>query len=214
MVEQDALEWVKVREVTGVFPSSPAVDSAVDELLLAGFDRADIDVVAGAESLRKRIGDTPVPAVELAAKPDAPRREFVAPEDTAAVFALCVAVLGCLGAMIGAFSIIGSGGTSAWTLAATGIGGAAGCGLGILIAHGLGWRWTEASRTPAGTDGFILWVRVRTRDREKTARHILSACGADAVRTQESVIQKHLDDLPLGMLRPDPWLGNERLGGP
>ena len=41
------LERARVREVTGIFHSRLALDVAAGELLLMGFDRADIDVVAG-----------------------------------------------------------------------------------------------------------------------------------------------------------------------
>ena len=79
----------------GVFASRRAVDFAVDALLLAGFDRADIDIVG---------------------KPRAPRRKCVAPEDIGAQLPSAWAVARCLGAMISAFIVIGSGGTVVWTV--------------------------------------------------------------------------------------------------
>jgi hypothetical protein len=41
-----------VREVTGIFRSREALDTAVERLLLAGFDRSEIDVV-GIDSVRR-----------------------------------------------------------------------------------------------------------------------------------------------------------------
>jgi hypothetical protein len=46
------LERVRVREVAGVFRSRDALDAAVDALLLAGFDRADIDLMASTRCAR------------------------------------------------------------------------------------------------------------------------------------------------------------------
>ena len=66
MGDSDIHERMKVREVTGVFPSGAAALPAVDDLLLPGFDRADIDMTGEGEPLRNRIGGIPVPAVELA----------------------------------------------------------------------------------------------------------------------------------------------------
>ena len=66
MGEPNVLERARVREVTGVFASRAAANPAVDDLLLAGFDRTDIDAVAEGEPLRRRIGDIPVPAPDLA----------------------------------------------------------------------------------------------------------------------------------------------------
>src|SRR5258708_14089502 len=96
------LERGKVREWPGVFASHAAANPAVDDLLLAGFDRADIDAVAEGETLRRRIGDIPVPAPDLADVTEASRQEFVAPEDNAGIFALCVSVAGCLVGLFGA----------------------------------------------------------------------------------------------------------------
>jgi len=93
------------------------------------------------------------------------------------------------------------------------VGGAIGCGLGILIARRLGWRWRQSPMTPAGTDGLVLWVRVRIPEREQAALRILHDHGAEAVHVHEIEIAKRLEDLPLSSLRADPWLG-ERLGEP
>ena len=46
MNESDVvLDRAKVREVTGIFQSRDALDAAAYELVLTGFDRADIDVL-------------------------------------------------------------------------------------------------------------------------------------------------------------------------
>jgi hypothetical protein len=177
MGKSDVLGTTAVREATGVFASRTVASPAVDDLLIAGFDRADIDVLADGQLLQP--GDqAAIPAVELADVPDAPRQEFVTPEDTAGVFSVCVAVVGGLGAMIGAIGAIASGGTTWRAILAAVIGGAIGCGVGYLIARRLGWRWGDTSQHPAASDGFVLWVRVRTPDRERTALQILTTRGA------------------------------------
>jgi hypothetical protein len=66
----------------------------------------------------------------------------------------------------------------------------------------------------ASSDGLVLWVRVRRPDHEQKALRILKLRGAEAVRVHEIERSKRADDLPLSALRPDPWLGNERLGAP
>jgi hypothetical protein len=38
--------------------------------------------------------------------------------------------------------------------------------------------------------------------------------GAEAVHVHEIDLAKRPEDLPLQSLRPDPWLGDERLGQP
>jgi hypothetical protein len=45
------LERVKVREGAEVFRSRDALDAAVDDLMLAGIDRADIDLMADCKTI-------------------------------------------------------------------------------------------------------------------------------------------------------------------
>jgi hypothetical protein len=62
--------------------------------------------------------------------------------------------------------------------------------------------------------GFILWVRVNSPEREEEAERILCAHGGEAVHPHEINLGKRVEDVPLSTLRPDPWLGGERLGEP
>ena len=52
-----ASERIRVREVAGVLRSREALEAAVDALLSEGFDRADIDLMAGIDAVRERLGD-------------------------------------------------------------------------------------------------------------------------------------------------------------
>ena len=70
---ETVLERARVREVTGVFHSRHALDAAAHALLLAGFDRADVDVVACLDQIRERIGAFYVAPEELADVPRTPR---------------------------------------------------------------------------------------------------------------------------------------------
>ena len=56
------LEVERVREVAAVFRSRDALHAAIDDLLLAGFDRADIDLVADPDAVQRRLGTAAVPA--------------------------------------------------------------------------------------------------------------------------------------------------------
>ena len=50
----DILETVRTREVTGVFHSRKALATAIQDLLVAGIDRADIDISASLDELARR----------------------------------------------------------------------------------------------------------------------------------------------------------------
>jgi hypothetical protein len=73
VLEPDVLERARVREVTGVFHSRKALEDAVEDLLLAGFDRADIDRVASLDQVYRRLVGVYVAPKELADVARVPR---------------------------------------------------------------------------------------------------------------------------------------------
>jgi hypothetical protein len=205
------IETAKVREVAGIFHSHGALEDAVDDLLRAGFDRAEIDVIGNLEELRERLGDAYVAPEELADVPQAPRRPFFAREDLTVTVIVVASTIGGAGAMAAALGVIASEGSWVSALVA-GVAGVVGAGVAaLLIARYFerervrGLEWYAAAR------GLILWVRVRDREREDEAQEILLRHGAQAVRVHEVEIAKRVEDIPLSSLRPDPWLG-EPLG--
>jgi hypothetical protein len=103
------LERVKIREVAGVFRSRDMLDVAVHALLSSGFDRADVDVVVGAEA-RERLGGAKIAADELREIPAAPRQPLIAREDLVLVWSLALSILVFAGAGFAAWIVVKSGG--------------------------------------------------------------------------------------------------------
>jgi hypothetical protein len=62
--------------------------------------------------------------------------------------------------------------------------------------------------------GLLIWVRIRSPEKEAEAQEILIRHGGEAVHVHEIALARRPEDLPLESLRPDPWLGDERLGQP
>src|ERR1700722_14156937 len=118
-----AIERARVREVAAIFHSHGELAAAVDALLLAGFDRADIDILADLDEVQKALGPVHVAAEELADIGRAPRQAFLAPEDITGSTAVVMGVFGALGAGAAAYAVVSSGGG---TMAAVGgaLGGA------------------------------------------------------------------------------------------
>ena len=209
------IDRAKVREVTGVFHSRHALDTAANELLLTGFDRGDIDVVASLEELPKRLGPVYVAAEELADIKEAPRRPLIARED---VTTLNAVTAGTAGAVVGgatAYFMLVSGASETTAGITAVLVGLIAAAIAFLLTtrvfrheetHGLDWLMEHR--------GLILWVRVRSPEQEDVAQEILKAHGARAVRVHEIELEKRPEDLPLGTVRPDPWLGSEPLGHP
>ena len=91
----DILDRMRTREVTGVFHSRKALVDAAEELLIAGFDRADIDVSAPADEMQRRLNYASIPPADLADIPIAPRRPFTGGDDIAGTQAVVGSVAGC-----------------------------------------------------------------------------------------------------------------------
>jgi len=202
------IDRARVREVTGVFHSRKALQDAAEMLMLSGFDRADVDVVASIDEVRDRLG-VYVAAEELPDVPVVPRRPLIAREDITVPMATGVVLFGFAAAAAAAYSIIASGGES-WSaaIAAALAGSCAGAVTALLAVRLSGGQRAMSLEPLMAERGLILWVRVRSPDREDAALKILQDHGAQAVRAHEIEIEKRVEDLPLGSL------GDERLGRP
>jgi hypothetical protein len=208
------VEKVTVREAVGIFRSREALESAVKDLLLAGFDRADIDLMASVDAVRERLGGIYAPVEDLADVPGVPRTAFLAREDVTLPLATFAGILTYIGATAAALGVVASGGALAAAVAAATVGGAVAGGVGTLIARLIGREKAKELEAQLAAGGLVLFVRLRSPEREEKALSILRNHGAEDVRVHEVEIDKRLEDLPLSSLRPDPWLGSEPLGQP
>ena len=209
------LERARVREVTGIFRSRLALDAAAGELLLMGFDRADVDVVAGIDEIHKRLGVPYIAAEELADVPQAPRRPLVAREDVTVFRVVIASTLGAIATAATIFLISFSDASAAEIGVAAALVGIVAAGVGFLLATRIFER-DKAQGLDAlmARRGLILWVRARSPEQEALAQEILRSHQAEAVRVHEIELEKRPEDLPLGTVRPDPWLGSEPLARP
>jgi hypothetical protein len=173
----EIVEQRVVREVAGVVRTPEVLEKVVDALELNGFDRADIDVMADVETIRKRFGTVFVPVEEFADVPGAPRRAFVHRDDISMARAT-------------AFSVL-------FSIGATAAAGTASGGLGALAARHLGKDRAKLIETMIMEGGLVVWVRVRTEEAERRAEQIMRDGGAEAVRVHEIALDRRLSDLPL-----------------
>jgi hypothetical protein len=204
------IERVRIREVAGIFREREALDATVDALLESGFDRSDI-AVSSRHAVRETLG-LDIPAEEIPEVPGVPRKPFFGPEDVILVAGMGIGILIFVGAALGAFAVTASGGSSAAAALAALVGGTVVGGIGAWIVRRLRRDRAREIDTPNTAGELVLFVRVRSAEREAKARTILAAHGAEAVRVHEIEVDKRLQDIPLSSLRVDPWLGEERLG--
>jgi hypothetical protein len=130
---------------------------------------------------------------------------------TAVVFGTLMAI-GSLGA---ALPIIASGGAVAAAIAAAIAGGAAATGVAKLIADRVVGPGDAAQlERDLHEGGVVVFVRVAGPEAEARAMEAMREAGARNVRMHEVELTKTLRDIPLAEIRPDPWLGDEKLGSP
>lgn len=209
------LDRARVREVTGVFHSRKTLDAATDKLLISGFDRSDIDVINSPAALRERVGSAYyIAPEELADVPAAPRWPIIGWDDVTVLNVTISAIIGSASAMGTAYWVVASGGSAAQAIVSAALIGVIAGGIGFFLAASAFRRKRQDYEELLASRGLILWVRVRSPDQEDRAQDFVRAHGGRAVRVHEVDIEKRASDLPLGTLRPDPWLGPERLGQP
>jgi hypothetical protein len=191
------IERAKVREVAGIVRSGAAAEAAVDALLSAGFDRADIDLLPNDDEVRERLGGVYVAVEELPDIPELPRHAAVRRDDITGLIVLMVALFAAIGGVAGA--IVAGARDAGWGASAALV-----C-AGIVIAGGLaaaaaGRYLQRRAVFDPNADDIVLWVRVRSPQSEERARRILMANGAQAVRVHEIPLDKRLEDVPLSSL--------------
>jgi len=211
----DILDRTRTREVTGVFHSRKALIDAAEELLVAGIDRADIDVSASVDELDRRLNYQSIPAADLADMPITPRQSFMGIDDVLTTDAVVGSLAGCIGAVAMAYFLIIRGMAPLSVGIVSVLTGLVVGGVAVLVVR----RRLQRERVRglekfAEAHGLLIWVRVQSPEKEAEAQEILARHGAEAVHVHEIELAKTPEDLPLHSLRVDPWLGDEPLGRP
>jgi hypothetical protein len=212
---EDILDRMRTREVTGVFHSRKALIEAAEELQVAGIDRADIDVSASVDEIDRRLNYQSIPPADLADMPITPRQSFMGIDDVLSAETVAGSIAGCAVAIAIAFFLVvrNAGPLSVGILSV----------LSGLIVGGITVYWLRRRLNRERTlglekqsewQGLLIWVRIRSPEKEAEAQEILMRHGGEAVHIHEIELTREPDDLPLHSLRPDPWLGDERLGQP
>jgi hypothetical protein len=211
----DILDRVPSREVTGVFHSRKTLEAAVQDLLVAGIDRADIDVSASLDELQRSLNYKSIPAADIADIPAAARRSFVGEDDVINTDAVVGSIAGCVAAIALAFYLVSRGTAPlAVGLFSVLIGVVIGRAALLLVRRRFRRERALGLEKLSEAQGLLIWVRVRSPEKEDEAQEILVRHGGQAVHPHEIELAKRPEDLPLHSLRVNPWLGDERLGRP
>jgi hypothetical protein len=170
-----------IREAVGVFHATSDMESAIEELEENGFDRAEISLLAGEETVRQKLGHRFYDAKSIEDDPKVPRAAFVSTESVGDAEGALVGGLFYAGALAAAGAVVASGGSFGAILLATVAGGGSAGLIGGFLARLVGKHHAEHLQKQLERGGLVVWVRTRDEARERRAAEILKRNQADDV---------------------------------
>jgi hypothetical protein len=196
-----------VREAIGVFSVPEALERAVDELEVSGFDRAALSVLASEGTIKDRVGHLYRNIAEIVDGRHVPQRAFVESDSRVEGAAAAIGIPCYIGSVAGAgVTAVGFGAATAAIVAGAVMGGVAGAGLGALLAGAMIRRHVHEVSGRLAEGGLVLWVSLRDDDAERRALHILTNAGGRDVHVHEVEREWTLKDRPLADVQFDPFL--------
>ncbi|MBK4719385.1 hypothetical protein JJL56_10925 [Azospirillum sp. YIM DDC1] len=174
-----------VREAVGIFASRDALQKAVDDLTLAGFQRHELSVLANDETIRDHLGHVPQRAEDIAHDPDAPRQSYVSPEDVGSVKGVAVGFPAYVGAILATGAVLATGGTALAAAAAAAAAGVGGGAMGSVMSSWLTDKRNEPMLQHLDKGGILLWVNLADAGREQQALEIMNRHAARPVEVHE-----------------------------
>lgn len=172
-------------EAVAVFHDVASFQAAIDDLLMAGFDHGDINVLAHEETVTSKLGREYQSTAEFEDNPEAPRIGFVPEETIGDAEGALIGAGVYVPAIAGSLAVVASGGTMLGAFAAAAIAGGAGGLIGAALARRIGNEHAKHLDQHLHRGGLLLWARTRDAEREKTALEILRRHSAHDVHLHE-----------------------------
>jgi hypothetical protein len=174
-----------VREAVAVFEDAAALEYAVEDLRAAGFADADISLLAGHETVQRKLGRYYRRVEELEDEPEAPRRAFVSLKSLGERESWVISSLTYLPTLIAAGTVVASAGAVAAAIAGTAVGGAL---IGTALAHWMDRRHADWLQDQLERGGLLLWVRTPDMAAERKGLEVL---------TRHSGHDVHIHEIPV-----------------
>jgi hypothetical protein len=172
---------VIIREAVGVFHAAADMEDAIQELEENGFDRAEISLLAGEETVRNKLGHRYYDAKSVEDDPKVPRTAFVSTESIGDAEGALIGGLFYVGALAAAGAVVASGGSFGAILLATAAGGGSAGLIGSLLARVVGKHHADHLQHQLERGGLVVWVRTRDQTHEQRAVDIIRGNKANDV---------------------------------
>lgn len=204
-MRQDGEMHYEIREVVGLFPNAGALETAVEQLGIVGFDRAAISVLAVAAQ-RNGQNACQQTATAIADDPSVPRAAFVSHVSRVEFQAVCVAGPALCGGFVAAWAAAAYRGNMFSEILATALATAAGAGLGLLLLQTVMRRHSADVQRQVASGRLALLVSTPDDASEQRAIGVLQSCEAVAVHAHRIPGVWGVKDVPLHNVQPDPFL--------
>ncbi len=205
--DRDDEQLYRVREAVAVFPTEQALIDAIEMLEQAGFDRAEISILAPESAAADRsLAELYKDVRRLEDDSNVPRSAYHSPHSRAEGEAAVVALPVYVGGFGGLFAAVATGGMLAFTIPLVIAGGLTGGGLGAVCVYAIARRHRNSVERQMAEGGFLLWVRTRNRDQAARAIRALAGAGGIDVHLHEVTIRWGMDKVPFAHTQPDPFL--------
>lgn len=173
------------REAVAVFHDEKSLQTAVDELLISGFDRAAVNLLAGQHAVEAKLHHSYRKIVELEDDPGVPRIAYMGPDSRTEAESVAVGGLAYVGAVASAGIVVASGGSILAVLLAVTIAGGLGGLIGAALAKIIDSHHAHYLQAQLEKGGLVLWVTLANPDQENRALGILKRLGADGVHIHQ-----------------------------
>ena len=194
-----------MRDVVARFEDPEALEDAIEELELEGFDRARIEVISALERLERYLGRRLAGIRELE-DADVPAGVPVDRHERAEGGAALVGAPALAAGMASGGLAVAAGAELAGAYAAALLGGLAGAGLGALLLWQLARRLDERRLRILQAGGPVVRVEVHGPAEETRALEILRRAGGRDVHAVTLERRLRLADVPFARTQPDPLL--------
>lgn len=196
----------KIREVVGVFHNADEVEDVIEELELAGFDRAQINLMTSSKAAAEKLGHEVADVRELEDEPKVPQGTFVDRHELAEGRTALTAGLVYVGSFAAIGAVVATGGGVAAAIAAAVAAGGAGGALGAWLGNLFGQRRAKELEEQIKHGGLLLWVAVKGPEQETTAQEIMRRHSGRDVHVHEVTRTWGDKEIPFRTMQPDPFL--------
>jgi outer membrane lipoprotein SlyB len=176
-----------VREAVGVFHDEKSLQAAVDELLIAGFDRSKLSLLADQHAVEQKLGHLYEKVSDLEEDPMVPSRAFAGIDSRTEAKGAMIGGFAYVGAIASAGLVVASEGTLIATAIWAAVAGGAGGLIGAALSRYMDRRHAFYVQQQIDRGGILLWVRTDDGGRERRASDILK---------RHSAADVHIFELP------------------